>query len=384
MASKIFFDFLENSRKLIAEVSPGDARNLLSENVPFFDVREESETEQGVIFGARIPGRSFLEMKVTEQVPDLESQIVLYCASGVRSVVAAASLRALGYTRVMSLTGGLAAWKAEGFPVEKSPALSGDERKRYGRQLILPQVGVAGQERLKRAKVLVIGAGGLGTPCLLYLAAAGVGMIGIVDHDSVDMSNLHRQVIYDTEDIGRLKVAAARDVLLRMNPALQVKDFAEKLDASNVLHVFSGFDIVIDCTDNFSARYLINDTALALNLPIVHGSVFQFEGQVALLNYLDGPCYRCVYPEAPPAEIAPSCSEAGVIGVVPGVIGVLQAAKAIKVILGLDVEPASALVYRGLGDKFSQRKLHKRPYCMCSSDRKASTPADSNVELETP
>lgn len=372
MTPRILSDYLKKTRDAVPEISVDDARKMLLQSVPFFDVREESETEQGVIPGARVPGRSFLEMKVTEQVSEPDSPIVLYCASGVRSMVAAASLRALGYINVMSLANGLSAWKAAGLPIEKPSTLTSSDRKRYGRQLILPQVGVVGQEKLKRANVLVIGAGGLGAPCLKYLAAAGVGGIGVVDHDVIDISNLQRQVIYGTDDIGRLKAEVSREVLLRMNPDLLVRVFPEKLDASNASRICSSFDVVVDCTDNFSARYLINDTALSLNIPLVHGSVFQFEGQVALLNSHGGPCYRCIYPEAPPAEIAPSCSEAGVIGVIPGVIGVLQAAKAIKVILGIGGDNGLVLVYHGLDDTFSQRKLRKRPTCICGRDRTAS------------
>ncbi|MGF6768618.1 molybdopterin/thiamine biosynthesis adenylyltransferase/rhodanese-related sulfurtransferase [Paraburkholderia sp. GAS199] len=385
MTPKILNDFLIRTRNVVPEISVADAQTMLLQSVPLFDVREESETEQGVIPGACVPGRSFLEMKVAEQIPHPASPIVLYCASGVRSMMAAASLRALGYVSVMSLAGGLSAWKAAGLSVEKPSTLTSGERKRYARQLILPQVGVAGQEKLKGAKVLVIGAGGLGAPCLLYLAAAGVGSIGIVDHDVIDISNLQRQVIYSTDDIGRPKAEVAREVLMRMNPDLRVSEFAEKLDPSNALRICSDFDVVVDCTDNFSARYLINDTALSLCLPIVHGSVFQFEGQVALLNSQGGPCYRCIYPEAPPAEIAPSCSEAGVMGVVPGLIGLLQAAKVIKVILGIEADACSALVYHGLDDTFSQRKLHKRLTCACGRARTAPavTPTASRIELES-
>lgn len=372
MSSNPLADFLAKTRSTVREISISEAGELLSASTPFFDVREESEVEEGVIAGARVPGRSFLEIRVTEQVPDFETPIVLYCASGVRSLVAAASLKALGYSSVMSLSGGVSAWRAAGLPLEKPSILLNVERKRYGRQLILPQVGTAGQENLKRSKVLVVGAGGLGAPCLLYLAAAGVGTIGIVDHDTVDISNLQRQVIYGIDDLGRSKTTAARDVLGRLNPDVVVQEFAERLDSSNALRICTNFDILVDCTDNFSARYLINDTAVALSLPIVHGSVFQFEGQVAVLNSNDGACYRCIYPEAPPVEIAPSCSEAGVIGVVPGVIGVLQAAKVIKLILGIESEPSSVLVYHGLDDTFTQRRLHKRNTCICASDREAA------------
>ncbi|WP_423392017.1 ThiF family adenylyltransferase [Burkholderia sp. LMG 21824] len=374
MNSAIFGDFLEKARSSVREISAEYAQELLATYVPFFDVREESEVDQGIIPGAQACGRSFLEMRVTEQVPDLGLPVVVYCASGVRSVVAGASLRALGYTNVMSLAGGLAAWKAEGLPVVKGASLSSGERNRYGRQIILPQVGIDGQAKLKRARILVIGAGGLGAPCLQYLAAAGVGTIGIVDHDSVDLSNLQRQVIYGVQDIGKPKVSAARDRLLAMNSDVRVSTFSDKFDAANALSICRDFDILIDCTDNFTARYLVNDTAIALNLPVIHGAVFQFEGQVALLNHGHGPCYRCIYPESPPSEIAPTCSEAGVIGVVPGVIGTLQAATAIKLVLDLDVEPGFSLIYHALDDAFSKRKLRARANCTCRSGNESIIP----------
>lgn len=384
MPSKIFDEFLEQARAAVKEVTIRDAWELHEAATPFFDVREESEIEQGVILGARVPGRSFLEMRVTEQIPQLDAPMVLYCASGTRSMVAAASLRTLGYVNVMSMAGGLAAWKAAGLPIEKPSTLSSDDRKRYGRQLILRQVGIDGQEKLKHARVLVIGAGGLGAPCLMYLAAAGVGSIGIVDHDLVDLGNLQRQIIYRTADVGEFKVAASRTALLSMNSNVKIHEFQEKLDASNAIHIFSDFDVVVDCTDNFSARYLINDTALALKLPIVHGSVFQFEGQVALLNYRNGPCYRCIFPEAPPSGVAPSCSEAGVIGVIPGLIGVLQATTVIKSIIGMEAGGESITVYHGIEGVFSQRKLRKRDGCICTThlDARTHTSTFPHAELE--
>lgn len=361
-----FDDFLAGVRRGVIEISATEAHTLLLQGVLFFDVREENEFELETIVGALTPGRSFLEMRVSEQVRDANDHIVLYCASGVRSVLAAASLKALGYSRVMSLGGGLAAWKAAAFPTATPKILSNDERKRYSRQMILPEVGGTGQQKLKQSKVLVLGAGGLGSPCLLYLAAAGVGRLGVVDHDVVDLSNLQRQIIYATADVGQSKTAVAKNVLTRMNPNLIVDEFHEKFDFSNAANIAKEYDILVDCTDNFSARYLINDTALALNIPVVHGSVFQFEGRVALLNSEGGACYRCVYAEAPPKDISPSCSEAGVLGIVPGLIGVMQATIAIKWILGLASESSSALIYNCLDGVFLRRKLRKRPDCVCN------------------
>ncbi|MDR5822808.1 ThiF family adenylyltransferase [Caballeronia sp. LZ043] len=381
MSSKIFDEYLKQARALVKEVQVEEAKFLLDKLTPFFDVREESEIEQGQIRDAHTPGRSFLESAITERIPQFDMPIVLYCASGTRSLVAGASLSALGYVNVMSITGGLAAWKAAGYPVEKRSLLSSEERKRYGRQIILPQVGPQGQAKLREARVVVIGAGGLGAPSLMYLAAAGVGHIGVVDHDSVDLGNLHRQIIYRTADVGEFKASASRNTLLEMNPQVKVSEFRVKLDESSAHRILSDFDVVVDCTDNFSARYLINDTALELGLPVVHGSVFQFEGQVALLNYRNGPCYRCLFPEPPPPEVAPSCSEAGVLGVVPGLIGVLQATVVIKLILGLEIDNASATVYHGLDDGFSRRKLRKRDGCMCAMHRETCFPMSTSPQF---
>jgi molybdopterin/thiamine biosynthesis adenylyltransferase/rhodanese-related sulfurtransferase len=347
------------------EISPADAYEMLKHSVQFFDVREESEIEQEIIPGAYAFGRSFLEIRIAEKISSLDQPIVLYCASGIRSLVAAVSIRSLGFLNVMSVAGGISAWKSVGLPTIPPIMLDRDERKRYARQLILSEVGITGQLRLKQAGILVIGAGGLGSPCLRYLAAAGIGHIGIIDHDVIDISNLQRQVLFTTDDVGKSKAKVAKDVLLRMNPTLRIEAFCEKFGPDNAQRICSSFNILIDCTDNFAARYLINDTALELNLPFIHGAVFQFEGHVALLNTNGNACYRCIYPEAPPNEISPSCSEAGVMGVVPGVIGTLQASKAIKWILGLNTGTESTVVYNGLSDSFSCLKLHKRLGCHC-------------------
>lgn len=363
--TSLFSDFLTAARRVVTEISPADAYEMLERSVPFFDVREESEIEQEIIPGAYAPGRSFLEIRITEKISSLDQPIVLYCASGTRSLVAAFSIRALGFINVMSVAGGISAWKSVGLPTAPPLVLDQDERKRYARQLILSEVGITGQIRLKQSKILVIGAGGLGSPCLRYLAAAGIGHIGIIDHDVIDMSNLQRQVLFTTDNVGQYKAKVARDVLIRMNPKLRVEAFCEKFNPDNAQHICSEYNILIDCTDNFTARYLVNDTALELNLPLIHGSVFQFEGYVALLNANGNACYRCIYPEAPPNEVSPSCSEAGVMGVVPGVIGTLQAAKAIKWILGLHTGEESTVVYNGLSDSFSCFKLHKRLGCRC-------------------
>ncbi|QRR07541.1 molybdopterin biosynthesis protein MoeB [Burkholderia sp. MS455] len=383
MPSKRFSDYLTTIRQTAREIPVEVAKTLLKEAVPFFDVREESEIGDGLIPNAHAPGRSFLEITVAEQVSDLNAPIVLYCASGVRSLMAVASLHGLGYSNVVSLTGGFAAWKAAGLPIERSSALSMVERKRYERQLILPQVGPSGQGKLHQAKVLVIGAGGLGSSCLQYLAAAGVGQIGIIDHDRVDLGNLQRQVIYSVGDIGKLKASAAADALRSLNPEIHVQAFTERLATANASRICSSFDILVDCTDNFTARYLINDTAVAIHCPVVQGAVFRFEGHVYLLNHRGGPCYRCLYPESPPTDIAPTCSEAGVIGVVPGLIGVLQAAKVIKLILGVGTNSNTALVYHALEDRFSERKLQRRTSCACTGVHPAMQAHPATFHMES-
>ncbi|RQU50040.1 ThiF family adenylyltransferase [Burkholderia cenocepacia] len=377
MTSKQFDEYLSKARQTAQEISIEKAWSLYIDSIDavhFFDVREESEIEDGIIPGAHTSGRGFLEIQVTERIPALDTPIVVYCASGTRSIIAAASLQALGYTNAMSLMGGFSAWKTCGYDIERPNTLKSDERRRYGRQLMLPQVGLHGQLKLRQAKVLVVGTGGLGSPCLLYLAAAGVGQIGIVDHDSVDLSNLQRQVLFETDDVGKSKAIVAANRLARMNPDVTLQPLVERLETSNARHICAEYDILIDCTDNFTARYLINDTAVALELPVVQGAVFQFEGYVATLNYRNSPCYRCAYPEPPPADIAPTCSEAGVIGVIPGIIGTLQAAMAIKIILGIKTStPQPALVYHGLDDRFSERQWRKCPTCECSSPRQSAS-----------
>ncbi len=382
MVNDRFRNFLEDARHSIVEVSPIDAYQMHAQAVTFIDVREESEFELEIIPDALTPGRSFLEQRVSECIDDPDTPIILYCASGVRSLLAACSVVALGYQRVMSLSGGLSAWKACGYATMTPAKLSNDERKRYGRQLILPQIGIKGQQKLKQSKMLVVGAGGLGAPCLLYLAAAGVGKIGIVDYDTVDISNLQRQMLYATADVGHSKAKVAKNVLTHMNPNIFVEEFQVKLDESNAFQIAQNFSLLVDCTDNFSARYLVNDTALALGIPVVHGSIFQFEGQVSLLNSTaGGACYRCIHAEAPPKEIAPTCSEAGVLGVVPGLIGVLQATEAIKFILDIGNSKASTtLVYNCLDGSFQRRTLHKRLTCKCMQLKRASPRFKKNHE----
>ena len=301
-----------------------------------------------------------------ERVGDVDDPLVVYCSSGVRSLFAAHSLRSVGYSNVMSLEGGLSAWKALSLPTVHPRTLSKDERKRYSRQISLPEIGEMGQQSLKDGRVLVIGAGGLGSSCLMYLASAGVGLLGIVDHDIVDICNLQRQPLFSMLDLGQSKALCAKNTLQQINADIEVNAFPEKLTSENSEAIFRNFDIVIDCTDNFNVRYLINDTAVVCGIPLIHGSVFQFEGQAALFNHKNGACYRCAFAEEPPKEIAPSCSEAGVLGVVPGLIGLLQANIALKYLLGLPLEASTALVYQALDDHMFHRKFVKRQGCICN------------------
>ncbi len=362
-------NFLTSMRGTVTEISVVEAGHMLSQDIPFFDVREENEFEVESIPGAFTPGRSFLELRLTEKIKDFDTPFVLYCGSGLRSVLAALSVQSIGYRRVMTLMGGLSAWKSAGLPITGKKNFSKDEKYRYSRQMILPEVGVDGQQKLKDAKVLVVGAGGLGAPCLLYLAAAGVGHISIVDHDLIDTSNLQRQVLYSANDVGLSKASIAKCRLSNLNPNLEIRDFRERLDDSNAISIATDHHILVDCSDNFSTRYLVNDTAINLNIPVVYGAIFQYEGQVALLNNKGGPCYRCLYAAPPPKEIAPSCLDAGVLGVVPGLIGIIQATEVIKWILGLDKEPSSTLIYNFLEGSFRHRKSSKRPGCCCGGTK---------------
>jgi molybdopterin/thiamine biosynthesis adenylyltransferase len=297
------------------------------------------------------------------------------CGSGARSLFAAADLARLGYASVCSLAGGFTRWKGEGLPVEVPPTLDAAARERYSRHLLMPEVGEAGQVKLQAAKVLLIGAGGLGSPAAYYLAAAGVGTLGIVDHDVVDRSNLQRQVLHNDARVGTSKVASARQTLEALNPTIKVVGHEEHLRSANVEDIFSGYDLVVDGCDNFPTRYLVNDACVKLKLPNVHGSVYRFEGQVSVFwparPQRPGPCYRCLYPEPPPPEAAPNCAEAGVLGVLPGVIGLLQATEAIKLVLGIG-EPLRGrlLQFDALSMRFRETRLRPDPQCpVCAPDR---------------
>ena len=365
----VFRELFNQARAQIREIDAAGAEEVLGSAL-FLDVREPDEYEQGAIPGSVHIPRGNLELQVEGRVPDRSVPIVVYCAGGVRSAFAAKTLAELGYEDVTSLAGGFNGWKDAGRPWAVPRALSADQRNRYQRHLLLPEVGEAGQQKLLDAKVLLLGAGGLGSPAALYLAAAGVGTLGVVDMDVVDASNLQRQVLHNMDRIGLRKVDSARQTLEALNPDVRVVTYDARLGADNVLDVISGYDVVVDGTDNFPTRYLLNDAALLARVPVVHGSIFRFEGQVTVFAPYDGPCYRCFVPEPPPPELAPSCAEAGVLGVLPGIIGSLQAMEAIKILLGLgDTLAGRLLAYDALEATFRTFRMQRDPACpACGPD----------------
>ena len=356
-------ELLAAAKSQITEISAKDAAGELGGSV-FLDVREGDEHDQGAIPGAVHVPRGQLEFNVEGRLADKSARVVVYCAAGVRSAFAARTLHELGYADVVSMAGGFNRWKDEGLDVEVPRVLAPDQRERYHRHLLLPEVGEQGQLRLLDAKVLLLGAGGLGSPAALYLAAAGVGTLGIIDMDVVDVSNLQRQVLHNTDRIGERKVDSAKKTLTAMNPDLSVATYDVRLAADNVLSIIEGYDLIVDGTDNFPTRYLVNDASVLTGIPVVHGSIFRFEGQVTVFDPVHGPCYRCLLPEPPPAELAPSCAEAGVLGVLPGIIGSIQALEAIKMLLDLgDPLVGRLLTYDALEESFRTFTLRKDPEC---------------------
>jgi molybdopterin/thiamine biosynthesis adenylyltransferase/rhodanese-related sulfurtransferase len=364
-----FRDLLKQTKQQIREIDPSDAEGRLGE-ATFLDVRELDEFEQGTIPGAVFIPRGHLESKVENQISNHDAPVVVYCAGGTRSAFAAKTLSDLGYTDVVSMAGGFGRWKNEGRPWITPATLSPEQRNRYHRHILLPEVGEEGQQKLLEAKVLLLGAGGLGSPAALYLAAAGVGTLGIVDMDVVDASNLQRQILHNMERIGDRKVDSAKKTLTAINPDVDVVTYDVRFGADNILDIIDGYDVIVDGTDNFPTRYLLNDASLLKRIPVVHGSIFRFEGQVTVFDPYNGPCYRCLLPEPPPAELAPSCAEAGVLGVLPGIIGSIQALEAIKLILELG-EPLRGrlLAYDALDQSFRSFKVRRDPTCpACGED----------------
>jgi sulfur-carrier protein adenylyltransferase/sulfurtransferase len=367
-----FSELIERVKSEIVETDPDTVRGLQRDGaaVHLIDVRERDEFVEGHIEGAEFIPRGFLDLKIEGAVPRKDEPIVLYCAGGTRSALAARTLVELGYTDVRSMAGGFTAWKRGGHPVHIPRSLTQEQLNRYSRHLIIPEIGEKGQSRLLDSKVLMLGAGGLGSPAAYYLAAAGVGTIGLIDSDVVDRSNLQRQILHTDDRVGQPKVDSAEKTIKALNPDVQVVKYQDWLSSANVLEIFDGWDIVVDGGDNFATRYLVNDACVHLGIPNVHGSVYRFEGQVTSFVPGKGPCYRCLYPEPPPPELAPSCQEAGVLGVLPGVIGLLQAIEVLKLAVGMG-EPLAGrlLTFDGLRSEFRELKLRRDPECtMCGDD----------------
>lgn len=365
-----FSEILSQVKESIDEVSVEETKErAAADDAPVLvDIRERDEYEQGFIPAAHWIPRGFLELKIEDLVPERDREIILYCAGGTRSALAARALEELGYDNVASMAGGFRSWKNAGYAFDRPRTMSPEQLKRYSRHIMLPEVGEIGQGKLLDAKVLCLGAGGLGSPSALYLAAAGVGTIGIVDDDVVDESNLQRQVLHNIERLGMPKVESARKTLQALNPDVQVVAYQERLTSENILEILANYDLVVDGADNFPTRYLLNDAALKLGKPVVHASIFRFEGQLTTFLPDEGPCYRCLYPDPPPPGMAPSCQEAGVLGVLPGIVGCLQANEALKLILGAGTSLSGRLlVFDALGTKFRTLKLRKDPECrVCS------------------
>ena len=366
-----FREMLAAAKANIREITTEEAESeLAAPGTVLLDVREPDEYEQGALAGAVHLPRGNLETSVEGRIPDKSARVLVMCAGGVRSAFAADTMQQLGYTDVASVAGGFNRWKDEGRAWSAPRALTAEQRNRYQRHLLLPEVGETGQLRLLDAKVLLLGAGGLGSPAALYLAAAGVGTLGIIDMDVVDASNLQRQILHNTDRIGERKVDSAKKTLTLINPDVNVVTYDVRLGADNILDIIDGYDVIVDGTDNFPTRYLVNDASLLKRIPVVHGSIFRFEGQVTVFNPYEGPCYRCLLPEPPPAELAPSCSEAGVLGVLPGIVGSLQAVETIKVLLGIgDTLQGRLLAYDALEQSFRTFQVRRDPACpACGPD----------------
>jgi adenylyltransferase/sulfurtransferase len=368
--AKTFQDIMAEARKEIPEVSAQQVNELLKNNgnsPVLLDVRESDEWRQGHLEGALSLPRGFLEIKVESAVPNKETPIIAYCAGGVRSLLAAKVMKEMGYQNVSSMAGGYAAWKNGGFKWVQDFQYTPEQLIRYSRHFLLPEVGEDGQAKLLQAKVLMVGAGGLGSPSAYYLAAAGVGTIGIIDNDVVDISNLQRQILHANDRVGKPKVDSAKQTLEGLNPDVRVIPYQAKLTSENIMEIIKDYDLVVDGCDNFPTRYLVNDACVLAGKPNVHGSIFQFEGQATVFYPGKGPCYRCLYPEPPPAEMAPSCAEAGVLGVLPGLIGVIEALEAIKIILGKGETLVGRLLhFNTLTMEINALKLRRDPNCpMC-------------------
>lgn len=366
---KSYADLLGEARAQIREVSAQEVDAIPVGATTVVDVREASEWEQGHLPGATHISKSYIEGQIEGLAPDRDQPLVLYCAAGVRSLFAAQTLAEMGYTNVASMRGGFQSWKGAGFDFVTPVVLTAEQKQRYSRHLLIPEVGAAGQAKLLGSKALLIGAGGLGSPASLYLAAAGVGTIGIVDFDVVDLSNLQRQIVHTNDRIGERKVESARKSLNALNPDIKVVAHEEMLGPDNVERLIAGYDVILDGTDTFETRYTLNDAAVAAGITVVHASVFRFEGQLTTFIPYQGPCYRCLYPTPPPPELAPGCSVAGVLGVVPGILGLLQANEALKILLGIgETLSGRLLLFDALETEFTELKLRRDPSCPVCSD----------------
>ena len=377
-------ELLAETKAEIDEVDAVRAREVIETGDPIIvDVREQDEWDEGRIPGAVHVPRGHLESRIEGFAPDRDHSIVVYCSAGNRSAFAAKTLEELGYTDVVSLSGGFTDWKRNGFPVDLTTGLDAPKRARYSRHLLIPEVGEAGQLRLLQSKVLLIGAGGLGSPASLYLAAAGVGRIGIVDADIVDESNLQRQIVHSTERLGEAKVDSAKRTVEALNPDVEVVAYKERLTSENIERILAdGWDVIVDGADNFPTRYLVNDASVWHDIPVVHGSIYRFEGQVTVLKPGDGPCYRCLFAAPPPPELAPSCAEGGVLGVLPGIIGSLQASEALKLLLGIG-EPlvGRLLLFDALTAEFNEVSIRRDPACPVCGEQPTITEYIDYVEF---
>ena len=371
--AKTFQEIMADARKEIPEVTAQQVNDLLTNNGKghvLLDVREKDEWREGHLEGALSLPRGFLEIKVETAVPEKNTPIIAYCAGGTRSLLAGKILKEMGYQNVTSMSGGYAAWKNAGFKWVQDFQYTPEQLVRYSRHFLLPEVGEEGQAKLLGAKILMVGAGGLGSPAAYYLAAAGVGTLGIIDNDVVDISNLQRQILHANDRVGTPKVESAKKTLEGLNPDVKVIPYQAKLTSENIMDILKDYDFVVDGCDNFPTRYLVNDACVLMGKPNVHGSIFQFEGQATVFYPGKGPCYRCLYPEPPPAEMAPSCAEAGVLGVLPGLIGVIEALEAIKLILDKgDSLIGRLLCFNTLTMEINTLKLRRDPKCpMCGDN----------------
>lgn len=374
--SRTYKQLMEEARQVVPEAPVEEVRTRLErgEQWTLLDVREREEYREGHLDGALSVPRGFLEIRIEETVPEKNSPIIAYCAGGVRSLIAARTLKELGYENVVSMSGGYTAWKNAGYKWVADRQFTPEQITRYARHFTLPEVGEKGQAKLLDAKVLCIGAGGLGSPAAFYLAAAGVGTIGIIDHDVVDLSNLQRQILHTNDRVGMPKVESAQKTLNALNPEIKIIPLNERLSSENVLRIIKDFDIVVNGCDNFPTRYLINDACVMAKKPLVDGSIFQFEGQATVFYPDRGPCYRCLFPEPPPPGAAPSCAEAGVLGVLPGLVGCVQALETIKLILSAGRPLIGRMMhFDTLSSEVRVLKLRRDPNCLVCSDHPTIT-----------